>query len=72
MSAFDGVEEDFGGFLYAFEEGIVFGRAGGCFLVRMMAKDFFAVRAFDLGFCGFVAVFGEAEDGVMVLVLVYE
>ena len=72
LTAFDGVEEDFGGFLYAFEKGVVLGRASGCFFVWVMAKDFFAVRAFDLGFCSFEAVIGEAEDGVMVLVLVYE
>lgn len=69
MPAFDRVEEDFGGFLYAFEEGIILRGAGGCFFVRMMAKNLLAVCALDLGFCSFVAVFREAEDGVMVLVL---
>ena len=35
----------------------------------MLAKNLFAVGAFDLGFRSFVAVLGEAEDGVVVLPL---
>ena len=38
----------------------------------MVLEDFFAVGALDLVGCGAVAVFGEAEDGVMVLALLIE
>lgn len=69
MPALDRVEEDFGGFLYAFEEGIILGGASGCLFIRMMAKNLLAMCALDLGFCSFVAVSREAEDGVMVLSL---
>lgn len=55
--------------MYAFEEGIILGGASGCLFIRMMAKNLLAVRALDLGFCSFVAVFRETEDGVMVLSL---
>lgn len=55
--------------MYAFEEGIILGGASGCLFVRMMAKNLLAMCALDLGFCGFVAVFRETEDGVMVLSL---
>ena len=69
MPAFDRVEEDFGGFLYAFEKGIILGGTGGGFFVRMMTKNLFAVCALDLGFCSLVAIFREAKDGVVVLSL---
>lgn len=69
MAAFDRVEEDFVGLLYAFEEGIILRGAGGCFFIRMMAKNLFAVRALDLDFCCFVTVFRQTEDGVMILSL---
>ena len=69
LTSFDGVKEDLGGFLYAFEKGVVFGGASGCFFVRMMAKNLFAVCAFDLGFCSLVAVLRETENGVMILPL---
>jgi hypothetical protein len=35
----------------------------------MMTEDLLAVGALDLRFCSFVAVFREAEDGVVVLSL---
>ena len=69
LSAFYGVEEDFGRFLDAFEERVVFGGAGGGAFVGVVAEDLFAVGKLDLGFGGAVAVAGEAEDGVMVLTL---
>lgn len=59
LSTLDGVEEDFGGFLDAFEETVVFRAAGCCFFVGVMAENLFAVGTFDLFFCGFEAVFGE-------------
>jgi len=37
LAAFDGVEKDFGGLLDAFEERVVFGRAGSSFFVGVMA-----------------------------------
>jgi hypothetical protein len=48
LAAFDGVEEDFGGFLDAFEKGVVLGRASGRFLIRMMTEDLLAVGPLDL------------------------
>lgn len=69
LAALDGVEKDFGGFLDAFEEAVVFCAAGCGFLVGVMAEDLLAVGALDLVFCCAVAVFGEAEDGVVVLAL---
>lgn len=69
MAAFDGVSEDFEGFLDAFEEGVVFGRASGCAFVWVVTEDLLAVGALDLGIGGAVAVFGEAQDGVVVLSL---
>ena len=69
LAALDWVEEDFGGFLDALEEGIVFGGAGCGFLVGVVAEDLFAVGALDLGLGGPPAVFGEAEDCVVVLSL---
>ena len=53
----------------AFEEIVVLGGTLGGALVRVVFEDFFAVGEFDLGVGGFVAVFGEAEDSVVVLVL---
>ena len=69
MSPFDRVEKDFGGFLYAFEEGVVFGRAGCGAFVGVMTEDFFAMSRLDLGFSSAIAVAGETEDSVMILTL---
>lgn len=69
LAALDRVEEDFRGLLDAFEEGIVFGGAGRGFLVGVVAEDLFAVGTLDLRFGSAPAVFGEAEDGVVVLPL---
>jgi hypothetical protein len=48
LPAFDWVEKDFGRFLYAFEEGVVFRRASRGAFVRVMAQDFLAVGGLDL------------------------
>lgn len=57
LASFYGVQEDFGGFLNAFEERIVFGRARGSFFVGVVTEDFFTVSTLDLlGTCA-VAVF---------------
>ena len=69
MSPFDGVEEDFGGFLNAFEEGVVFGGAGCGACVRVVPEGVFAVGGFALRLRGAVAVAGEAEDGIVILAL---
>jgi hypothetical protein len=55
--------------LDAFEEVVIVGGTGSSLLVRMMLEDLFAVGTFDLVFSSFVAVLGEAEDGVMILAL---
>jgi uncharacterized protein (UPF0218 family) len=58
------------GALDTLEETVVFVRlAGRGFFVGVVAEDLLAVGFFDLFIGGFVAVFGEAEDGVVVLPL---
>ena len=56
LPATNGVEQDFGSFLYAFEEGVVFSIAGSSLLVRMVTEDLFAVGTLDLVFSGAIAV----------------
>lgn len=70
MSAFDRVGEDLGGFLDTFEEAVVFGVTGGGLFIRMMTKDLLAVSTLDLVFCSAVAIFGETENGVVILSLI--
>lgn len=70
LSAFDRVGEDLGGFLDTFEEAVVFGVTGGGLFIRMMTKDLLAVSTLDLVFCSAVAVFGETENGVVILSLI--
>jgi len=48
LPAFDGIEKDFCCFLYAFEERIVFGRAGRGTFVGVVTEDFLAVGGLDL------------------------
>ena len=70
LTALDGVSEDLVSTLDALEETVVLiGLACGGFLVGMMAEHLFAVSFLDLFVGGFVAVFGEAENGVVVLSL---
>lgn len=69
MAALDGVEEDFGGFLDALEEGVVFVAAGRGFLVWVMLENLLAVGTLNLLFSGLVAVLGDTEDGVVILLL---
>ena len=57
------------GALDAFEEGVVFGFAGGGALVWVVLEDLLAVGFLDLLVGGAVAVFGKAENGVVVLSL---
>lgn len=69
LAAFDRVRENFMGALNAFEELIILGLSLCSFLVWMMAENFLAVGRLDLGVGCFVAVFREAENGVVVLPL---
>ncbi len=69
LSAFDRIEQDLGSFLNTFEEAVVFGITGGSFFVRVVTQDLLAVGTLYLVFCSAVAVFGEAEDGVVILTL---
>lgn len=69
LATLDGVGQDLGGLLDALEEGVVFVAARCRLLVWVMAEDLLAVGALDLLFCGLVAVFGDAKDGVVVLLL---
>lgn len=69
LPALDWVREDVGGFLDALEEGIVLVSTLGGALVRVVLEDLLAVGSLDLLFGGFPPVFGEAEDGVVVLIL---
>jgi len=48
LPAFDWIEKDFGGFLYAFKESVVFRGAGRGAFVGVMAQDFLAVGGLDL------------------------
>jgi hypothetical protein len=69
LSAFDRIEENVGGFLYALKEAIVFGISSGCLLIGMMSKNLLAMGTFDLLFGSLVAVFREAENSIMILSL---
>jgi hypothetical protein len=69
LSALNGIEEDFGCFLYTFEEAIIFGATGSCLLVRMVTENLLSVGTLDLIFGGFVAVFRETKNGIMILAL---
>jgi hypothetical protein len=69
LSAADGVEENFGGFLNTLEKGIVFCGASSSFFVGVMPKNLLTMGSFDLLFCSFVAVFRETEDGIVILTL---
>ena len=58
------------GSLDAFEEAVILVDLACCgFLVGMVAEDLLAVGFLDLLVGGFVAVFGKAEDGVVILSL---
>lgn len=72
LSAFDRVEQNLGGFLDTFEEAVIFGVTRGRFLVGMVTKDLLAVSTLYLVFCSAVAVFGKAENGVVILSLDWE
>lgn len=72
LSALDRVGQDLGGLLNTFEKAVVFGVTGGSLLVGMVAKDLLAVGTLYLVFCSAVAVFGEAENGVVILSLNWE
>jgi hypothetical protein len=69
LPALDRVEQDLGGLLDAFEERVVVRTAGGGLLIGVVAEDLSAVSPLDLFFRGAVAVFGETEDGVVILSL---
>lgn len=69
MPALDGVKKDFGGFLDALEEGVVFRGTGCSAFVGVVPEDFFAVGGFNLRFCSAPAVAGETEDSVVILAL---
>jgi hypothetical protein len=69
LAPLDGVEKDFVGLLDAFEEIVVFGFSRCGLFVGVVAQDLLAVGTLDLfGSCA-VAVFAEAEDGVVILAL---
>lgn len=53
----------------AFEERVIFGSTASGLLVRMVLEDLLAVGLLDLFIGGLVAVLGETEDGVVILVL---
>lgn len=56
LAALDGIEEDLSGFLNALEEAVVFGAAGGCSLIGVVAEDLLAVSTLDLLLGGFESV----------------
>lgn len=69
LAALDWVGQDLGRLLDTLEEGVVLGGAGGGLLVWVVAEDLLAVGALDLLLSGSVAVLGETEDGVVILLL---
>jgi hypothetical protein len=69
LTTLDGIKENFGGFLDALEEAVIFRATSGGLLVGMVTKNLLTVSALDLFFSGLVAVFRETKDGVMVLSL---
>lgn len=69
LATLDGVEQNLGGLLDALEEVVVVAAAGCCLLVGVVLEDLLAVGALDLLLCGLVAVLGETQDGVVVLLL---
>ena len=69
LAALDWVGQDLSGLLDALEEGVVLGGAGGGLLVWVVAEDLLAVGALDLLLRGLVAVLGESENGVVILLL---
>src|SRR6185436_5941308 len=69
LAALDRIREDLGGLLYALEEGVVLVAAGCGFLVGVVAQHLLAVGTLDLLLRSLVAVFGQAQHGVVILVL---
>lgn len=51
------------------EEGIIFGGSASGPFVRMVFEDLLAVSFLDLLVGSLVAVLGETEDGIVILVL---
>lgn len=60
LAASDGVREDLGCSLNAFEEGVVLVGPGCSFLVGVMAENLLAIGTFDLVGCSLPAVFRES------------
>lgn len=69
LAALDGVEQNLGGLLDALEEVVVVALAGGGLLVGVVLEDLLAVGALDLLLGGLVAVLGDTQDGIVVLLL---
>ena len=57
LATLDGIKKNFGSFLNALKEAIIFGASGGGFLVRVMTENLLAVCTLNLFFGSFVAVF---------------
>ena len=53
----DWIEQNFGSFLNALEETVVFCATGGCFLIGMVTENLLSVSTFNLLFCSLVAIF---------------
>lgn len=70
-SEFDTSSENYHTLLDALEESIILALAAGAgsLLVRVVLEDLLAVGLLDLLIGGLVAVLGETENGVVVLVL---
>jgi hypothetical protein len=69
LPALNRVQEDFGGFLDAFEEGVVVHTASCSFLIGMVTENLLTVGTLDLLLSGLVAILGETENCVVILVL---
>jgi hypothetical protein len=69
LTALHGVEQSLCRLLDALEEVVVLGSARGGLLVGVVLQDLLAVGTLDLVLGGLVAVLGETEDFVVVLLL---
>jgi hypothetical protein len=69
LTALNRIKENFGGLLNTLEEAVIFGTAGCCFLIGMVAKNLLAVGTLNLLLASSETVLRKAQDSVMILTL---
>jgi len=70
LAALYRIEENFCSLLNTLEEAVIFGATSSSLLIRVMAKDLFAMSTLYLFLGSLVTVLGETEDGVVILSLI--